>query len=371
MVNPARLRPLLDNGSNQVSKTSTVLAISLGISLILALVIPFSGAHADTSASGTLVIHAATWSGKSILSGTREHCQGKPACEFLTSPRFLGEATDVNDKSISIDWGCTSNPEVHHLTSFSHDATDFRFELSCPGLPQKPTPAKEPLETTHHSYAYRKILLDSKYTSQFGSDLQGGKCLGAVRTVLASGHTLYSEVLEQLIVPASRKIPGGELFHYTKAPAVKELIGSAKLSKLEKLDELFKFVRTRELNHDQYYRRLGWRNFFVASDRSSSSVFGFGSILVKFKLGKDAKMLTYDERIWREAIADMAARYPVIQQNCDLKFGYAYDALGTAAFQNFIPVMAEEMGVDILDYNQNDHWWQLLSPVHVESVGLE
>ena len=327
-------------------------------------------AYAGTQAIDAIRVQSATWSGRSVLEAAKKHCEegDKSSCNYLVSPRYIGEATDPGNRSFSIAWACTSNPTKIQTVQLPHDATNKSIALTCP-IPEPkeaPKPGK-PHRTSNYKYSFRNLVLNHAFESVIEPDL-GRACLATVRKILSDGYVLRSKILEPLIVPLSSKVAGLKLYHRTQVESVRDSLNA--FSTLEdKTDYLFKFVRTRDAtalwNHSesftgksQDYRRFGWRNFYTASSPSGSSE--YGPIMITLSLDPEAKIMLYDLPKWQKAVADLVEQFPEIGTNCVTRFDGGKDTMGSLQFQNFIPFMAEEMGAQVLDYNQADTWFCLL-----------
>ena len=353
-----------------------VLTLATGTALALGII-----ASQTYAAEGDeIVIHSAIWSGKSVLESAKKHCEegGKSRCDYLVTPRFIGEATNPANRSFSMEWSCTSDPKNHQTKKIPHDATNQRFVISCPA-PTPVVPGK-PSKQAQYTYSFRNVILSGKHDAEITPDL-GAACLGAVRKVLADGYVLRSKHLERLIIPFTDKLPSGKLYHHTKLESLKSEL-KAMPTVAAQMDHLFKYVRTREAKAlwkrsedyfgggegSQNFRRFGWREFYTAATRDGSEQ--YGPILFTLTLDPSAKIMLYNPDAWKAAVTDLGEQFPAIKENCDLRFGVSYDALGHVQFQNFVTVMAEEMGVDVVDYYQQDTWFMLNSPVSVTGLQI-
>ena len=364
---PKSQRDTLVLSFRQLVSFTTGLALALGI----------IATHSQAAETDAVIILRATWSGKSILKGVRKHCESgeKNRCEFQVNRSLFGRTVRRSD-SFSMEWSCTSNPARSQTHSIRQAEYGTHISASCP-IPEPLKPG-EHAKNADYPYSFRNVILSGKHDTEIEPDL-GQACLKSVRKVLADGGALKSHFLEPLIVPMTEKVPGGKLYHHTMNESVRTSL--KELGTLQpQLEYLFKFVRTREMKEgwkrsedyfgegpgSQNFRRFGWRNFYTASTTTGSE--NYGPVMITLSISPEAKILKYDPAAWQAAVADLGEQFPTIKANCDLRFGVAHDALGDVTFQNFVTVMAEEMGVDVVDYNQRSTWYMLLAPVSVTAL---
>ncbi len=324
----------------------------------------------------TIQVQDVVWSGVSVLGKQRpEFCDGKTQCNYKISPKFIGDASNPSNKSFSMKWSCSRTPEKFNEIKEPHDATDKLVSISCPEIPfvfDGTLLSKESLE----QYSFRRVLLSSSAERNILPDVGGSLCLEATRAMLKDNKPLVVEAFKPLIVPFSTYDSDLTLHHRTRDSKVYQ--STLNISPvLDQMNYLFSYLRTNDRSKiwqesesyagsSQFFRRLGWRNIFTAKTSTGSS--GYGPYRLSFKLSPSATILKYNPKEWEKGVKELSRRYPNFGSSCNLNFSSVRDAIAVVTFQSFVAVIAEEMGVDVIDYNQNNEWFMLVAPTEVVSV---
>jgi len=225
-------------------------------------------------------------------------------------------------------------------------------------------------------YSYRNLLKDPNSPLRLELGLE---CTELVNKVIAEGGDFSSSILKSRVYPLSKiDFPSGAkdnlFFHWTKQEGLNNLFQLKQLSKEKAtarafreglFDELFAFLRKRPGAGPTGYGFLH-RLFYLAEDKDSSS--SYGHILVLFELRNDARTISYEPEIWRRALVEVIERHhlsPACPTDLNLIADLGFNLLH---YSNLFYLIAEESGIEVVDYNQKKFWYQILSPTAFISV---
>lgn len=224
--------------------------------------------------------------------------------------------------------------------------------------------------------SFRKLLSDPAKSANMIGEL-GRACAEAINAITASGGNLESKILKDSTQTLDSfhvysKHDDDVFYHWTKSTT---LLSSLKLDKLPgpkayeadvadgSLEAIFDFLRTQYVDGSEFYRRV----LYVAEDKDSSS--DYGNLLIEFQFNPKAVVLPYDESTWSKAVQEVANRYSSIAKNCKVDLSSSFDGkFGVMKFNNLFFIIAEDSSVDLIDYNQQRIWFQLLSPKSIIGI---
>ncbi len=136
---------------------------------------------------------------------------------------------------------------------------------------------------------------------------------------------------------------------------------------------IFKYLRVeRKLGADLEHNWPGlWhRNFYVG--RSLESVTEISQHdYPHFEFDIDGKVwaLPYQENIWKQALDEVATKYPQLKNVTKLEPYYmAGDKHRTVYYHPLQFVIAEESGISLMDYGQKGLWFQVIRPEALRGV---
>lgn len=235
---------------------------------------------------------------------------------------------------------------------------------------------KDLFERFARKSTFRAILRDDRKGASLRYHLNQG-CAAAINKITDEGKTLESEALKKAIIPVTdvRFATGVQdtlFYHWTKGPGLGQSLGLDVLSPADALkkaryeggfDSVFDFLRTRTFDQHGLY----WGALYIAEDPDSSRE--YGDKLYEFKFDPNAAVLRYDYSVWLSALKEIGKRYPQIESNCVLDLSKRIIAAhGEYQFNNLIMIIAEDTGVSMIDYNQQQKWFQLLSPTAIIGI---
>lgn len=223
--------------------------------------------------------------------------------------------------------------------------------------------------------SFASVMLDDKLNAGLMADL-GYECGNFVKKIYMSGKTLASEALAKTAKPLSTiKFKSGvqdmEFFHYSKGQGLKDLLNPEEVDRDlahkralgdGSYEKMFLWYRTRQVDSWRMWRRV----HYLAEDPESSKY--LGSVNLRFFLNPAAKTITWDEAVWRQALNEIAKRYPGLQKACgtDLTIRVP-DTFKTVYFNQLLFMISEDSGIDVVDF-QTQEWFQLISPDSIAST---
>ncbi len=264
----------------------------------------------------------------------------------------------VADKSINIKWYCENGktPEIVKEIKTEHGASEKIITLYC--------------QSGKSKHGYRDYLIRDDMVKIMESRI-GQECSRATQATLQKYKRLKSSMLMKLITPLTDYVPELTFFHRTQAASFANNMKDKEVILSEKVKTIFDYLRLTGGRYPghlyQEERVLGWRNFYL-SRNDDGTISRFGPHRIQIKMKPTSLILKYDSKVWAKALKQFAIDYPLIGQSCNLNQRTIRDALGPVDFNNFISVLATELGVDVLDYNQQDKWFMLLDGSSIESI---
>lgn len=245
---------------------------------------------------------------------------------------------------------------------------------SFPGLEK--LSLKDIFDRFERKSTFRMMLKDPEKGQNMTREL-GPECASAINAITDSGKSLESETLKRSIIPLSEvRFSSGQqddsFYHWTSNPGLGATLKLPELSPKEAyrrardegvFESMFEFLRTRDADSYAFWRRV----FYVAEDTESSRF--LGNQLFEFTLNMDARTISYDYNVWLASLAEIGERYPDIKRHCRLGLRmYVPDTFGTVMFDNIFMIVAEDSKVEVIDYNQQQKWFQLLTPAPIKAI---
>jgi hypothetical protein len=236
----------------------------------------------------------------------------------------------------------------------------------------------KPQNNLNRDGTFASTLLNPASDAPLLTDL-GASCGPFVQKIYKDGGTLASSTVIDAARPISSiALPSGQhdgvFYHYTTAVELMNSlhpeIKSRKEAQLEAVknkeyDHIFEFYKTRAPDPKGFWDRI----YYIAEDPVSSEY--AGTLRIRFTLDPKAHTVTWDDRMWVKAIDELDRRYPGFKSACgdDLPLTHK-DTYGTVRYNNILFVMAEDSGIDLLDYNSK-RWFMLVSPKSIRETNLE
>lgn len=322
-----------------------------------------------SSFSSEIEVISAFWGNQDVTAQAKAYCDSKTECDYKISLLFIPKSTS-EDQSFTIDWRCLRGTEKSELQTkaISGNAENKHVHLTCSDLFFYSNQEKKKVPLNQSKYDFRSYLTNNDYKNTFMSDL-GKNCYESVYDTMMEFPALQSPLLSGLVIPLKKVKNNLKFYHSSKAVSFIIQMSDQSIPIEDKFKSIFDHVRIAgsrwgRLNEEE--RRLGWKNFFIGSTVSSTKMYGNDTI--EIKMSENSKILKYDADIWKKALEQIAADYPLIGKHCNLSQRGIQDAIGYVEFNNFIPVFATELGADILDYNQKLTWLMLLREKNVLSI---
>ncbi len=346
--------------------------VSALLSVFLLIPVAASAAVDAVQEEPQVQIIKATWAGKDVTASAQAWCQDKNPCHYKVSRKFVGEPEAGAQPLFSASWKCLNGlPEA--LQTIKDAAEDSTHTFSCS---IKRVPLKQGPSGLGH-VSFRALLSDPSTGAEMTRDL-GAACAADINAITHAGNTLRSEKLAKAAQPLSsiRFSSGAQdmrFYHWTNSAGLFDLFkldslssedASSQAKQNKRFDEMFSFLRTRRAAEYQFWQRV----FYVSEDTISSN--WRGTRLINFTLDENAKTLSYDLDIWREAVTEVTERYPELARDCKTHLNRQIsDTYGTVYFDDIFYIVAEDSGIQVVDYNQDQKWFQVLTPEVFVGVG--
>ena len=219
------------------------------------------------------------------------------------------------------------------------------------------------------AFTFRKILADPAKNQNMAAEL-GAACVQAINQITQAGGSLRSITLMNSTKPLEQikfGANGGNpyFYHWTSRDGLHEMFELNRLSEDQVIEraranntyeKMFDFLRARSADEYAFWRRV----FYVAKDKASSAF--LGTQLIEFELDLNAKTISYEHKIWQKAMDEVSASYPSLKQACAMDLDRQFpDTHGVVMSNNMFFIVAEDSGVEVIDYNQKELWFQILS----------
>jgi hypothetical protein len=231
------------------------------------------------------------------------------------------------------------------------------------------------LNLTHRG-TFANALQDDRINSYLMNDIGTG-CGQFLQQIYKSGDTLWSYSLYKAAKPIT-EIPFASgphapiFYHYTRAQQFVDLLhpeitdrskANALSMKDGSYDKIFEFYRTRPADMYRLWRRV----HYLAEDPSTSAF--EGNLKTVFHLNPQARTIQWNDNIWTKAMEEVNARHPGLDSACGISLNVPVnDSYGAVNFNELLFLIAEDSEIDVIDYNQQEHWFQLVGPRSITSV---
>lgn len=320
----------------------------------------------------------AVWGSHDVTAKAASFCDGKNECEYKIHPKYVGDVGKDTYQAFILQYKCSTSPQSQIKVAMQPAGKAFGsvISLSCPMPPLTP-------EQVHAMFGartatFRQMLRDPDKGQYMRAEI-GSACTDAINALTASGRSLRSEKLVAAEVPLrSIHFASGQeddtFYHWTSDPGLINLFHLDTMTPQEAFtnalknhlfESMFDFLRKRQADNYAFWRRV----FYVAEDTESSAF--LGNHLIEFDLDLNARTIQYDQQVWADALAEVAHRYPTLAANCKMGLDEPVaDTFGAVMFNNLFFIIAEDSGVEVVDYNQQEKWFQILSPTAFRGVRL-
>ena len=190
-------------------------------------------------------------------------------------------------------------------------------------------------------------------------------CGEAVKKVYQDGHSLYSKVIDGAAVrlgdfPFASGAQDDTFYHYTTSKSFMESFDGTQAELLAKgaYEDIFVYIRSR-VGQEEY--KANWnRGFFVCESMAYSSWAPYG---IEFHLNLKARLISLKPDLIVDALQEIALRFPEVGARCGTELNaYINDTFGAIHYHSLIFLIAEDSGVDVLDYFQKGSNFIVLTP---------
>lgn len=205
-------------------------------------------------------------------------------------------------------------------------------------------------------------------------------CGDAVRDVYEKGGSLYSAAVDKAAKPLGDFPKGSGVqddyyYHFSKSADFRAgMIGKEGDALRKQVDGAILYARQsgpRYLlpgNPSGMYHSNWGRSFYVSEDRKSIEFIApYG---IEFVIRPDARLISLDRDPLEGALREVGERYPDVGRRCGKRFDTSIrDTFGSVDYHALVFLIAEDSGIDLIDYKQDGHWFQVLTPDAFESAG--
>ena len=229
--------------------------------------------------------------------------------------------------------------------------------------------------------SYRNVILTSAggpLIESLSSNRPG--CGEVVRRIYKANGSLYSPIIDSTATllkdfPKFSKKQDDVYYHVTNSESYMNAFkdfgpASKRLGRQNPFERTLLFNRTRPARpvyHD------GWeRVMYVAESLETISFFStFG---IELEVSPDARMVDLNQKNWERALAELGERFPELAKKCGTKFDTSLqDMYATVNFHALVWLVAEDSGIDAMEYFQGGRWFQMLTPevfVSAKTLGV-
>ena len=329
----------------------------------------------------SIKITSALWGSKDVYANASQFCDSKTSCQYKVAKKFIGDY-EGDTKTFDIAWICYNDESTEQKIRLPHDAENEIITLDCSKVVKK-LPAftasqeQKDIEKANKQRraSFRNVFLSPKLNKEIREDL-GDKCFNFIHNIYSQDKTLYSEMLNRTIEPLSTinfksGVQDLKFYHWTYSTGLHELLQSKEKdrSKAHKnalnngsYEAMFTFLRTRDADMYNLWRRL----FYVAEDALSSNF--LGNKLITFQLSPHCRSIGWDDKSWIDALEELEQKYQGLQDACGEGLPRTVnDTFRTVNYNEILHIIAEDSGVDIIDF-QTKEWFQILTPFCFEET---
>lgn len=260
-----------------------------------------------------------------------------------------------------------------------------RINGACDQAGQAPAakPAKacfRPEDNIRLEGTFAHALLDPAAARNLYAEL-GPPCGKLVSGIYKDGRTLASKAVMNAAKPLrSLQFPSGlhtgSFYHYTKSPKMLELLHpevrdrSKANADAVKNGEYGRIFGSYKLGESDPLGKGFWNRVHYLSEDPVTSQYA-GPLRVRFVLDPEARVLTWDDGLWAAALAELDRRFPGFKLACGSNLDKRRnDTYGATRYSDALFIIAEDSGIDLLDYNAK-RWFMMVSPRSIRETHLE
>jgi hypothetical protein len=227
--------------------------------------------------------------------------------------------------------------------------------------------------------SYLNVITDKNRGKYLEKNL-GIECFAFVRKVYEKGGDFYTEALHKARRPimdtafSEWVVDGNETFHhYTNASQVYDIFNkdndkkrSVEAHEDGVYEEIFEFVRTNNSRGTAKSRAL-WNSVFYISS-GTESYFDKRKYLNNLTLSPSCSAISTSDELWQAALDEVELRLPGLKKACGDKLNqtYIYPGHDYGFHHKTSYIMAEDSGVEMMQYVDGYDFFQLLSSRCIE-----
>ncbi len=229
--------------------------------------------------------------------------------------------------------------------------------------------------------SYRNIIL-SVLGKSIVDDLNSYRpnCGSTVKEIYAQGNTLYSKVIDEATIrlsdfPLNTGTWHSDFSHFTPSENFMNSFNTSheKLVSNVIYEGMFTYIRGRDsIGHGNWLRQ-----FFVSED--PETIRFWAPYEIKFDMNPDARLVQLQDPnmlkissgtkfihprdLWIWALDEIGSKYPEVKRACGTKLELdMHDSYGWIHYSPLSFIIAEDSGVDVIEYLQGGRWFMVLSP---------